>query len=143
MRYFILLCTLSFFACTASKTAGSSSEVKAQKQLEKLIALVKKEDYINLAKMVVYRGDDKDRKWKDVCNPLVAEELRQAEGVGQQVKKYLGEDFKYTYKEYVSETESEGTWHVLILKTTYRGEAKDRAFAFLEIKGVFALGDID
>lgn len=143
MRYFILLLTLSFFSCTASKSTGNSTEAKVKKQLEKIIALVKKDDYIKLAPMIVYRGDDKVRKWKDVCKPLVAEELRYVERIGQQTKKYLGEDFKYNYKEYISETESEGTWHVLILKTTYKGEPKERAFAFLEIKGVFALGDID
>ncbi|MCP4443123.1 MAG: hypothetical protein GY810_29805 [Aureispira sp.] len=108
-----------------------------------MIELVKKEDYTKLAAMIVYRGTDQARKWKDVCNPNNSKELDHVKSGSDRIKKYLGEDFKYTHKECISETESEGTWHVLILNTTYRGEQKERAFAFLEIKGTFALGDID
>ena len=130
--------------CTNSKSSsGNSTEAKVKKQFEKILELVKKEDYKKLAPLIVYRGEDKARKWKDICSATEAIELDRVKNIASKIKKYLGEDFKYSYDKYESETESEGTWHVLILKTTYKGESKNRAFAFLEIKGVFALGDID
>ncbi|MBK9530546.1 MAG: hypothetical protein IPO42_01890 [Chitinophagaceae bacterium] len=53
------------------------------------------------------------------------------------------QDSAYTITKYITETESEGTWHVLLVSYKKKGVEKTTAYAFLKIGKKFGLGDID
>ena len=55
----------------------------------------------------------------------------------------LNQDSSYVIEKYFTETESEGTWHLLMINYIKKGDAKKVAYAFLKINGRLGLGDID
>jgi len=55
----------------------------------------------------------------------------------------VNQDKEYKVIKYLSETESEGTWHVIFVAYNQRGQEEQAIFAFLKIGDKFALGDID
>ena len=85
--------------------------------------------------MLVYRGDDEARRWKE---PRKASDPDTKRTVDQTCAHLTGaEDLRFGRLE--SEEESEGLWHVIFVYGA-KGQA---SFAFLEIDGVLLLGDVD
>ena len=58
-----------------------------------------------------------------------------------EVKKYLEGGGEYNLTEFDTKEESEGTWY--IWKVVFSRDKLTKHFAFLKIKGKYALGDID
>jgi hypothetical protein len=92
---------------------------------------------------VVYRGDDPERRWKSVCTLGTEEESEAVEEVCGAIREMLASSDSYATGAYETETESEGTWHIMEVIFTRGDETQTVIFAFLEIDGVYALGDID
>ena len=97
-----------------------------------------------LAEYIVYRGDDKNRKWKDHCRYNVEEEKHQVQNLHQRiVSRYL--PYKYEFLKFFSQKESEGEW--LIWEMKFETEDNERPkkvyFAFLKVGDRYLLGDID
>ncbi|MEM6785408.1 MAG: hypothetical protein AAF624_16930 [Bacteroidota bacterium] len=121
----------------------------AQPRLEALLAdllgWIEDGDHGAAASHFVYRGDGPDR-WQRALDPTDADDLARAETALEQLGRMVGPYVAYTVTSYLTDTESEGTWHVL--ETEFEtmetlGEAKTVIFAFLYIDDVFVLGDID
>lgn len=94
------------------------------------------------AAYVVYRGPDAARNWKDLANYDDAKEKRRVDDVVARVRGLLARGAP-KFGAFRSERESEGEW--LVWEVTF-GEgdvAKKAQFAFLDVKGTLALGDID
>ncbi|MEL6772208.1 MAG: hypothetical protein AAFP18_14190 [Bacteroidota bacterium] len=94
---------------------------------------------------IVFRGDGPDR-WQRALDPANADDLARAEGALQQLARMIGTYVTYTVTSYLTDTESEGTWHAL--ETEFEsmeilGETETVTFAFLFIDDVFVLGDVD
>ena len=116
----------------AQKSASVKSSINA------LLDLVKKGDNRGAAGLIAYRGKDKARRWKDVCNYDDDYEKVYVDKTCEQIKKILALG-ELKYLEFESEKESGVEW--LIWKVQ-AGEKK-KVFAMLAIKDGFALGDID
>jgi Tfp pilus assembly protein PilX len=99
--------------------------------------------FYKAAAYIVYRGADKKRAWKDFVNYSNADEKTETDAIGKRVNRTAGQDDNYMITKYVTEKESEGTWHVLIVSYKAGGEDKKAAFAFLKIGTRYGLGDID
>ncbi|MEO7310878.1 MAG: hypothetical protein ABIX01_10810 [Chitinophagaceae bacterium] len=100
--------------------------------------------FYKAAPYIVYRGEgDKARRWKDFANYNNAEEKKGVDEVCYKINQTANQDSSYQFIKYFTEKESEGTWHVIIVAYTKKGKAKEAAFAFLKIRGRYALGDID
>ncbi len=99
--------------------------------------------FYKAASYIIYRGDDKQRNWKDFANYKVYEEKLRVNDVCIKINETINRDSSYTIDKYFTETESEGTWHVLLVTYMKKDAAKKTAFAFLKVKGRFGLGDID
>ena len=99
--------------------------------------------FYKAAQYIVYRGADKKRAWKDFVNYSNADEKTETDGICKRVNRTAGQDNQYRIIKYITEKESEGTWHVLLVSYTADGEEKKAAFAFLKIGKRFGLGDID
>lgn len=95
------------------------------------------------APYIVYRGDDKSRMWNDFANYSNVHEKEVVDNICLRINGYVRQDKKYKLTGYQTATESEGQWHVIIVSFKIEGVEKQVAFAFLKIKGKFALGDID
>ena len=121
----------------ARKMAAKKSE-SVKTGINALLDLVKKGDNRGAAGLIAFRGKDKARRWKDVCNYDDDYEKVYVDKTCEQIKKILALG-ELEYLEFDAEKESEGTW--LIWKVQ-AGEKK-KVFAMLEIKDGFALGDID
>lgn len=120
-----------------SGTNAMTKEDRTRAALESLFASVRAGDVNAAAARIVYRGKDKDRKWKSVYDADKDDALDIKRAM-EDIRRKLG-DGEPEFIEFRSERESEGEWLVWKVKTE-KGEAW---FACLDIDGTIALGDID
>jgi hypothetical protein len=99
--------------------------------------------FYKAAPYIVYQGDDEKRRWKDIANYKNADEKEQVDQVCLKINSSVNQDTAYKIVKYVTNTESEGKWYVLHVNYIKNGKERHAAFAFLKVKGRFALGDID
>lgn len=122
-------------------TRTESEDVK--KALLELFELCKSGRFSKAAKYLVYRGPHKNREWMDVYDYNNLVERREIESVGKGIKELLERSDSFHLSRFFKETESEGQWH--IWETIFKsGDQQGKVyFAFLKIRGHYALGDID
>ncbi|WP_271782972.1 hypothetical protein [Aquimarina algiphila] len=95
-----------------------------------------------LAPYIVYRGKDSKRKWKDTCNSKNKEELERVQNICHRIQEFQKYD-DYEFSEFITQEESEGKWYVWKLTFNTKETPKIFYFAFLNINGSYAIGDID
>ncbi len=152
-KYFSLLMLLIALAyhTKAQRTADSTATANT---LNALLTVCKNVDFADpqttskgmfykAAQYIVYRGADKKRAWKTFANYSKAADKRAVDEVCIRINETINRDSSYRIVQYLSQKESEGTWHILIVRYQQKGEEKEAAFAFLKIGKRFALGDID
>ncbi len=99
--------------------------------------------FYKAARFIVYRGEDKARAWKEVANYRKEEDKKGVDEICLRINGTVNRDTGYHIIKYLTEKESEGTWHVLIVTYNKQGVTKQATFAFLKIGDKFLLGDID
>ena len=112
-------------------------------RLTELFGLCQSGDMDEAAAYFVYRGVDKSREWKDIFHASDPAEKAEVGEVCQRIKGYLDESQEYQFGAVKVERESEGEWHALEVSFQQGDKTKKVIFAFLPIKGQFAIGDID
>ena len=95
------------------------------------------------ATYLVYTGDQENRRWKAPNNYNYVEDREYVDHTCERIRGELPEGTPYRIDRYFTETESEGTWHVLALSLDRSGPKRKIYFAFLKLGGRFLLGDID
>ena len=129
-----------FLSVNAFAQNEEADEVK--KTMLEMFELVEDDQVVPLARYIVYRGKNAERKWKDISNSWEEDEMMRVKLIKAMIKNQFL-PYKYEFVNFHSETESEGTWYVWEMKYNKDGEDKKMFFAFLKIKGKYALGDID
>jgi len=110
----------------------TEERVKARVQELRTACLGDKDAVVGL---LLYRGDDLERRWKDRRKPSDPDTKKTVE---QTCAHLTGkEDLRFGRME--SEEESEGVWNVIFVYGA-KGQA---SFAFLEVDGELLLGDVD
>ena len=100
--------------------------------------------FYKAASYIVYRGENEKRKWKDIADYSKPEDKKGVDEVCFRINSSVNQDKNYKFIKYRTETESEGTWYAIFVSyINKKGVNKVAAFAFLKVKGKFALGDID
>lgn len=99
--------------------------------------------FYKAAPYIVYRGEDKKRAWKDFANYSKEDEKKGVDETCLRINETVNRDTAYTITRYFTEKESEGTWHILLVRYHKKGTMREAAFAFLKIGNKFGLGDID
>jgi hypothetical protein len=152
MKTSYILSILLAIAVSASTKAQDSARVAAT--LKQLLSTCRNVDFgdsntqklgafYKAAPYIVYQGDDEKRRWKDIANYNNADEKEQVDQVCLKINNSVNQDSAYKVVKYVTNTESEGKWHVVYVNYIKNGRERHAAFAFLKVKGRFALGDID
>lgn len=126
---------------TPPSKRNNSEEVKAR--LTELFDLCRRDDLDAAAAYFVYRGPDDSRKWKDVYHASDSMERAEVKDICLRIKSYLDTSDGYEFGAIKVEREREGEWHALEVSFRQGNEKKKAIFAFLRIKGRFAIGDID
>ena len=121
--------------------AGATETV--QTRLTKLFDICRRGDADAAAAYFVYRGPDQSRKWKDTYRATDPLEKAEARDACQRIKGYLDASQGYEFGKVKVEREREGRWQVLEVSFREDGLIKKVLFAFLPIRGRFAIGDID
>lgn len=140
MKKIIILSTvLALTACGESGTPRERVEANFHK-INKACA-DKMGDYSGTAGLIAYNGSDRARKYKDLAS-AEGEDRAILNKMCYQISslKKGSDKNSYTVMGMSEEKESEGTWYVLEVK--YPNNNKGQ-FAFLDIDGTMALGDID
>jgi hypothetical protein len=114
-----------------------------KQRIEELFGLCKSGSFEEAAGYVVYRGDDPSLKWKTVCDYSTEEGQKAVHGACNRINAYLSAADSWEFEEFEMEQESEGDWLVWEVAFVKGSERKLVYFAFLEVEGVHALGDID
>jgi hypothetical protein len=111
--------------------------------LEDLMAAVKAGDHAKAAALLVYRGRDRDRKYKDVFDWTNEEDKPFVETTVEGMAEKLQQG-EIVFKSFRTEKEGEDQewliWNAV--QKTEEGD-KELLFACLEIDGNIALGDVD
>ena len=145
----MLLLTATSFA---QKQAGDS--VAVAKVLTGLLQICREAElggqnatkpctFTKAARYIVYRGEDKSRRWKDFSDYTRENEKQHVDEICARINKTVNQDSRYQLLDYATNKESEGTWHTVTVAYSKNGEERRALFAFLFIKGRFVLGDID
>jgi hypothetical protein len=143
---FILLCA-TLPAAQAQRRADSTAVANTW---QALLNVCKNVDFANpqtidkgmfykAAQYIIYRGNDKKRAWKTFANYNHAAEKKAVDEICIRINETINRDSNYHIKKYLTEKESEGTWHVLIVHYQKNGMEKEAAFAFLKIGRRFAI----
>jgi len=154
LKLFILLIAASALLPVAKAQSIQTDSVAVAAAFKELLSICKNVDFgdpetqtlgifYKAAPYIVYRGADKKRAWKTSANYSNAEEKKGVDEVCLRINETVNRNKDYQITKYITEKESEGTWHVLMISYKKNGVEKKAAFAFLKIHNRFALGDID
>lgn len=143
----LMIVSLLSFSSAAAKAVGDKpmndrSEAVKERLLE-LFDLCKAGEHDKAAAYFVYRGPDKQREWKDVLKAGNPQERKAVESYCERIKGYLDASTGYDFGEFKVERESEGEWNVWEFIFKHGDQSKKVYFAFLKVKGKYAIGDID
>jgi len=105
---------------------------------DKIIKMVKENDLEQFGKLLVYRGPDETKRWKDTLNMNDSLDRKQASEFLQRANRLLKSCEQTGKKEIHTEKESEGIW---IIMPIICGEKKI-SFAYLRINNQLLLGDV-
>jgi len=154
MKRILLIVVLAVIPRLLHAQTDKADSAAVAKTLRELLSICKNVDFADpkttdlgtfykAAPYIVYRGDDATRKWKDFTDYSKEDEKKQVNEICYRINGSVNQDDHYEFVQYVTQTESEGKWCAIIVSFTKKGKQQKLLFAFLKIKGRFALGDID
>lgn len=151
----LLLFVVVFLHADLKAQTAKADSAQVAKTLHDLLLICRTVDFTDpqvtklgtfykAAQYIVYRGDDKSRAWKVMSDYKNEYEKRGVDDICERINRTANQDSSgYKIIKYLTEKESEGTWHVLMVSYKKKGVEKSAAFAFLKIGNRFGLGDID
>ncbi|MEM0997630.1 MAG: hypothetical protein AAGN35_11140 [Bacteroidota bacterium] len=96
------------------------------------------------ADILVYRGDDEARRWKDICRYDDPQEQVFVDKTLATIQVIADGLASHDFTEFILEKEYEGVWYVWLVDLKYdNGNTNKQAFAMLKIGDRFALGDME
>jgi hypothetical protein len=129
-------------ALNTAITAQSKKSEKIKTTLLELFEYCANDNYSSASKYLVYIGEDSIRRWADVYDYSNESDKKEVESLCKEIKSILVSGGEFEFTEFTSKKESEGMWNIWLVEFQ-KGSKKKAYFAFLKIKGNYALGDID
>lgn len=96
-----------------------------------------------LAPLVFYRGNDRQRTWTQLANPRLDDDRAFLGRLGRRIRNYMHQSTGYSLAAYYTETDRDGQWYVWEVHFNKGIDKKICYFRFREYDTVLALGDID
>ncbi len=155
LKYLLLLLLAAGISLVSKAQKSKTDSLQLAKTLHELLTICRTVDFADpkvkelgtfykAAPYIVYRGDDKKRAWKVFADYTKTDEKKGVDEVCERINRTANQDSSgYKIIKYFTETESEGTWHVLMVTYKKKGVEKTTAYAFLKIGNKFGLGDVD
>ena len=148
-----VLLTFGFVSIVQAKNSSTDS-LNTVTAFKKLLSICKNADisegnangtnmFYEATPYVVYNGKNKKRAWKDFANYNQPEEKERVDKICYRINGSVNQDSSYKIIKYISDKQSEGVWHVLVVSYIKDGKKIEGAFAFLKIGERYGLGDID
>jgi hypothetical protein len=137
----ILLFVMIAIAGTGSVYSQSKSE-KIKTILIKLFEYCANDDYGNASKFLVYTGEDTTRRYTDVYDYSNENDKKEIVSLCREIKGIVENGGEFEFTQFTTKKETEGVWNTWLVEFQ-KGSKKKAYFAFLKIKGNYALGDID
>jgi len=154
MKKILFFPAVILFFFNARSQALNTDSVRVVKVFTELLGICKNVDFADpktislgtfykAAPYIVYRGEDKTRAWKDFANYANPDEKKGVDEICFKINNTINQDSSYKILKFHTEKESEGVWNIIEVSYNRKGMEKKALYAFLYIKGRFALGDID
>jgi hypothetical protein len=99
--------------------------------------------FYKAAPYILYQGNDDKRAYKSFADYSKPEDKKGVDEVCVRINESVNRDGNFRIVKYITEKESEGVWHILVVDYKKNNAGKKASFAFLKIGGRFGLGDID
>jgi hypothetical protein len=116
---------------------------ESRRLLIRLIQLARSGADHDLAPLVFYRGNDKERTWTVLADPSLEDDRAYLGRLGRRIRNYMHQSTGYNLSTFYTETDRDGTWHVWEVYFSKGIDNKICYFRFREHGNLFALGDID
>ena len=127
-----------------TETGMAEDQERAEQALFHLLESVRMGEYHLAADLIVYRGQDTQRRWSEACNYENVEEQVIVDGFCHRIRNLDEGADQWEVRNFFKEKESEGEWNVLDTEINYGdGSKKKVSMAFLRIRNQFLLGDIE
>ncbi len=117
-KIFIFIAVLLFFINVKGQNSknDSAAVVEVFVKLTKICSNVDFADeevselgmFYKAASLIVYRGSNEQRKWKDVCNYSNEKEKQYIDNICTRINGTINQGAKYQIKKYFTESETEG-----------------------------------
>ena len=136
---------LSMAACGGSGAASGTPQERVQTRIDQVVEICQDEDWAKAAGYFTYRGSDRERKYKDTYDASDDRERRSAKRACDALlyEAFPDATASYEFGEYSVEKESEGAWHIQVVKFPEHPNADPLYVAMLEIEGRMVIGDLD
>ena len=121
---------------------GQSKSEKIKTILIQLFEYCANDDYSNASKYLVYIGEDTTRRYTDVYDYSNENDKKEIVSLCREIKGIVEGGGEFEFTEFTTKKETEGLWNTWLVEFQ-KGSTKKAYFAFLKIKGNYALGDID
>jgi len=143
-----------FVASFLKAQSITTDSAKVVNTLQQLLTICKTVDFTDpkvssigmfykAAPYIIYRGDDKNRAWKDFANYADSLEKTGVDNICYKINGSINQDANYKIEKYFTQKESEGIWYVVQVSYVKKGVVKKAVYAFLKVGDRFGLGDID
>ncbi len=132
---------LSHYSSSRPYLVASKGD-RVKRDLLKLFDLCKSERYAEAAGYFVYRGPDKKREWKDLYRSSDSTERRMVEASCRDIRLLLQSE-SYSFVRFTEQRQKEGRWYVWEMLFRKGSDSGNIYFALLDVKGRYAVGDID
>ena len=136
--YLIIFCLIF----SHSITAQSKKSEKIKSTLIELFEYCANNNYNGASKLLAYSGEDSVRRWVDTYDYSNDSDKKDIESLCKEVKSIVVSGGEFEFTEFTTKKETEGVWNIWLVEFQ-KGSKKKAYFAFLKIKGSYALGDID
>jgi hypothetical protein len=154
MKRIILLQITFIFTLNVLGQKPKSDSMQVVQTLQELLLICKTVDFndpnekklgpfYKASNFIIYRGENKNRAWKDYANYKNSNEKKEVDAVCERINNSVNQDPNYKIIKFFTKRESEGKWYIVEVLYFKQEQSKKAVFAFLKVKGHYGLGDID
>lgn len=115
---------------------------ESRKMLVRVLQVIRSGIDADLAPLVFYRGNDRDRTWTELADPRNEDDLAYLGRLGRRIRNYMHQSTGYSLATFFTESDRSGDWFVWEVFFNKGIDKKICYFRFRQHGPLFALGDV-